>query len=60
MIVDEHDGHVAQTRITVAEAQFLIICIDAKLARGDLLRPAGGVDAGHVRQVLADIVDARG
>ena len=59
MIIDKHDGHVAQTRITVAEAQFLIICIDAKMARGGP-RTVGGVDAGHVRQILVDIVDARG
>ena len=59
MIIDRHDGHVAQTRRTVAEAQFLIICIDAKLARGGP-RIVAGVDAGHVRQILVGIVDARG
>lgn len=59
MIIDRHDGYVAQIRTTVDEAQFLINCIDAKMARGGP-RTVGGVDAGHMRQILVDIVDARG
>lgn len=67
MIIDNHDGYVARTRVTVDEAQFLINCIDAWLVRGSSQAPRffdrvspqgrfGGVDAGHVRQILADIV----
>lgn len=58
MIIDNHDGYVAQTRTTVDEAQFLINCIDSWLANGGV--SVSGVDAGHVRQLLTDIVEGSG